>query len=124
MTSDERSSQSLLDTSDESNSVVLVMTNCPSMDVAKELAEVILTKKLAACVNILPQVQSMYTWRGQREVATEVPLMIKTMQTSYLALQELLLQIHPYELPEIIALPITDGLPAYLQWVKTETGRS
>ncbi|MBI3284734.1 MAG: divalent-cation tolerance protein CutA [Burkholderiales bacterium] len=103
--------------------VLLVMTNVPDARTAQLIAEQLLQKKLAACVNILPQMRSLYVWNEQQEVASEIGLLIKTTETCYAALQTLIAELHPYDLPEIIAIPVADGLPAYLQWVRTETGR-
>uniref|UniRef100_A0A4W5LGS8 CutA divalent cation tolerance homolog n=1 Tax=Hucho hucho TaxID=62062 RepID=A0A4W5LGS8_9TELE len=75
---------------------------------------------LAACVNILAPCRSVYRWQGKVENTTEIPLLIKTTRACYAALAARLLQLHPYEVPEIIAVPLVAGLPAYLTWVATE----
>jgi len=77
--------------------------------------------RLAACVNILPRVQSVYRWQGAVESASEIPLLIKTTAANYPALENAIRAQHPYEIPEIIALPVERGLPAYLNWVAAET---
>lgn len=100
---------------------LLVLTNCPDEEVANTIALAVVEARLAACVNILPRVQSIYRWQGKVESATEIPVFIKSTATSYPALEKLIRQHHPYEVPEIIALPVAHGLPAYLNWVAAET---
>lgn len=105
------------------DTVLLVLTNCPDKDSAGMITTHILQNKLAACVNIMPEMLSLYTWQGKQESAAEVQLQIKTTALALPALQRLISDLHPYDLPEIIALPVVAGLPAYLQWVQQETGR-
>ena len=100
---------------------LLVLTNCPDEEVANAIALAVVEARLAACVNILPRAQSVYRWQGKVESATEIPVFIKSTATSYPALEKLIRQHHPYEVPEIIALPVAHGLPAYLNWVAAET---
>jgi len=100
--------------------IQLVITNCPDEETANRIALAVVEEKLAACVNILPRVQSIYRWQGAVESAVEVPLLIKTAAAAYPALEAAIRERHPYDVPEIIALPITAGLPAYLNWVATE----
>lgn len=100
---------------------LLVLTNCPDEEVANTIALAVVEARLAACVNILPRAQSVYRWQGKVESATEIPVFIKSTATSYPALEKLIRQHHPYEVPEIIALPVAHGLPAYLNWVAAET---
>ena len=100
---------------------LLVLTNCPDEEVASTIALAVVEARLAACVNILPRVQSIYRWQGRVESATEIPLFIKSTATSYPALETIIRRHHPYEVPEIIALPVAHGLPAYLNWVAAET---
>ena len=99
----------------------LVITNCPDEETANRIALALVEEKLAACVNILPRVQSIYRWQGAVESAVEVPLLIKTTAACYPALEAAIRERHPYDVPEIIALPVTAGLPAYLNWVAEET---
>ena len=100
---------------------LLVLTNCPDEETANAIALAVVEAKLAACVNILPRVQSIYRWQGIVESATEIPLFIKSTAAHYPALEKLIASLHPAEIPEIIALPIAQGLPAYLNWVAAET---
>jgi periplasmic divalent cation tolerance protein len=100
---------------------LLVITNCPDEDTANAIALAAVEARLAACVNILPRVQSVYRWQGKVESASEIPLLFKTTAANYPALEANIRERHPYELPEIIALPISQGLPAYLNWVAAET---
>lgn len=102
---------------------VLVLTNLPDHASADSLARSLLEQRLAACVNLLPAVQSLYRWQGAIETAQEVALWIKTSQARYAELEAAIRAAHPYELPEIIALPVVAGLPAYLAWVHAETKR-
>ncbi len=101
--------------------VLLVLTNLPDTESARSLARVLVESRLAACVNLMPGVQSVYRWQGAIEQAHEVSLLIKTTRSHYAQLQQAIISHHPYELPEVIAMPITDGHPAYLRWVATET---
>ena len=100
---------------------LLVLTNCPDEEVANAIALAVVEGRLAACVNILPRAQSIYRWQGRIESATEIPLLIKSTAASYPALEQAIRALHPHEVPEIIALPIKRGLPAYLNWVAEET---
>jgi periplasmic divalent cation tolerance protein len=101
--------------------ILIVMTNLPNAQAAEAIASTLVKSRLAACVNLLPAVQSVYRWQGKVERATEVTLLIKTTQRHYAALEAAIRAAHPYELPEVIALPVTTGLPSYLQWIITET---
>ena len=100
---------------------LLVITNCPDEACANAIALAAVEARLAACVNILPRVQSVYRWQGAVEAASEVPLLIKTTAAAYPALEAKIRELHPYELPEIVALDIARGLPAYLAWLAAET---
>ncbi|MCM8662000.1 divalent-cation tolerance protein CutA [Accumulibacter sp.] len=100
---------------------LLVLTNLPDRSAADALAEELVAARLAACVNILAPCRSVYRWQGAIESAEEVPLLIKTSEERFPALAAAIRRRHPYELPEVIALPIVDGLPEYLAWVAGET---
>ncbi|MGV0952379.1 MAG: divalent-cation tolerance protein CutA [Azonexus sp.] len=100
---------------------LLVLTNCPDEESANAIALALVEERLAACVNILPRVQSIYRWEGVVESATEIPLLIKATAANYSALETAIRDRHPYTVPEIIALPVERGLPAYLDWIASET---
>ncbi len=102
-------------------SFVCILTTLPDPTSARQLARRLVEERLAACVNVLDGCTSVYRWQGTVEEASEVVLVIKTVQDRYAALETFLRQQHPYELPEIIALPIAQGLPEYLDWVGAET---
>jgi len=95
----------------------LLITTCPDTAVANKLAHTLLENHLAACVNILPNIQSVYEWKGEIVSDAEVLLFIKTRREHYAAIEQVLLKQHPYEVPELIALPIETGLPSYLAWL-------
>ncbi|MDA0812625.1 MAG: divalent-cation tolerance protein CutA [Verrucomicrobia bacterium] len=97
---------------------LLVLSNFPDNDTAKAAATALVEEQLAACVNLLPGVTSIYRWKGNTECANEVTALIKTTDDAFPKLQARLLELHPYEVPEIIALPIEAGLESYLSWVK------
>lgn len=103
------------------NSPLLVLCNTPDIACANTIARHLVEHRLAACVSILPMCRSLYTWQGRLEEANEIPLQIKTTTERYAELEQTLRRLHPYELPEIIALPISAGLPAYLNWMTHET---
>jgi periplasmic divalent cation tolerance protein len=97
----------------------LVYCTCPDAATAEQIAGNLVEKGLAACVNILPGILSVYQWKGKRESDQEHLLMIKTTRSAYPCLEQAILQLHPYELPEIIAVPINQGLAGYLAWIDT-----
>ncbi len=101
---------------------ILVLTQLPDRASAQGLARALVEGRLAACVSIGASVESLYHWRGQIETAQEVPVAIKTRAGHYAAVEAAILARHPYELPEILAVPITHGLARYLEWIGTETG--
>ena len=101
----------------------LVISNCPDHAVAVKIADTLVERELAACVNILPEIKSIYKWKGKLERDAEHMLLIKTEKTRYDAVQEAILAMHPYELPEIIAVPIAKGLPDYLAWVSNSINK-
>ena len=102
-------------------SMLLVLTNLPDRESAETLAAALVAERLAACVNILPACRSVYRWKGVVEVGDEVPLLIKTTEARYAALEGAIRARHSYEMPEIVAIPITQGLPGYLAWLEAET---
>lgn len=106
---------------DTPTQALLVIANCPDEACANRIALAVVEAGLAACVNLLPRVQSVYRWQGAIESASEVPLLIKTTAGRYTELETAIRELHPYDVPEIIALPIAQGLPAYLDWLAAET---
>jgi periplasmic divalent cation tolerance protein len=104
--------------------LVLIITNFPDKKGAVKLAEALIDQHLAACVNFLNPCISIYRWQDKIESVEEVPVWIKTQRQHYKRVEQLIKMMHPYELPEVIMVPIMNGLPAYLQWVADETFRS
>ena len=102
-------------------SCLLVFTNLPDRASAEKLAALLIEQRLAACVNVLAPCISSYRWEGKVQRDEEHPMLIKTAQDRYTELEAAIRANHPYELPEIVAVPIGGGLPAYLQWVESET---
>jgi len=96
---------------------LLVFTTLPDASSARALAETLVAERLAACVNVLAPCESIYRWRGKVERAAETPLLIKTTRERYAALEAAVRAAHPYELPELIAVPVACGLAGYLDWV-------
>ncbi len=102
-------------------STLLVLTNLPDRASAERLAGLLIERRLAACVNILAPCRSVYRWKGAVQRDEEHPLLVKTSADRYALLEAAIRDAHPYELPEIIAVPVERGLPAYLAWVEAET---
>jgi periplasmic divalent cation tolerance protein len=102
-------------------SALLVFTHLPDRAVAERIAGLLVEQKLAACVSVLSPCRSVYRWKGALQRDEEHPLLIKTTAERYPALEQALRAAHPYELPEIIAVSVERGLPAYLEWVAAET---
>jgi periplasmic divalent cation tolerance protein len=102
--------------------IIIVFTTWPDATAARAAAETLVREKLAACASVLPGVESIYRWKGNVERAAEVLAIIKTTAPHYAALEQRLRTLHPYEVPEIVSLRVSDGLPAYLQWVAESCG--
>jgi periplasmic divalent cation tolerance protein len=100
--------------------VIAVLTNLPDSESAFNLARELVHLRLAACANVLPRISSFYRWEGKQEQAEEHPLLLKTTAERYPQLESAIRQRHPYALPEIIAWPVTAGLPEYLSWIEDE----
>lgn len=100
---------------------LIVLTNMPDEASAAALATELIALRVAACVNILAPCRSLYRWNDEVQHDAEHPLLIKTTRTRYAALEAAIRARHPYELPEIVAVPVVAGLPAYLDWVAAET---
>jgi len=90
---------------------------CPNLETARTIAKELLQKKLVACVNLVPQVTSLYWWQGEIQEDSEVLLIAKTQQACLDDLTATLPQLHPYSVPELLVLPVETGLPAYLKWI-------
>jgi periplasmic divalent cation tolerance protein len=101
--------------------MLIVMTTVPDHDVATRIARALIDRKLAACVNVLAACTSVYRWKSNIETATEVPMLIKTRAAIYEEVESAIKSLHPYELPEIVAVPVAAGLADYLDWVRSET---
>ena len=101
---------------------LLVLTNLPDRAAAESLADALIADQLAACVNILAPCRSVYRWQGSVQHDEEHPLLIKTTEERYAALEQAIRARHPYELPEIVAVRIERGFAAYLEWLAAETG--
>jgi periplasmic divalent cation tolerance protein len=100
--------------------VLIVLCTCPDTAQAERLATGLVENKFAACVNILPEIRSIYRWEGKVHQDGEVLALVKTTRQAYEGLQQWLLRHHPYEVPEILALPVVEGSENYLEWVINE----
>ena len=101
--------------------ILLCLCTAPDAETARTIADTVVAERLAACATLLPGARSVYRWQGQVEHADEVQLLLKTTRTCLPALQARIVALHPYELPELIAVEAAGGLPAYLDWVAAET---
>lgn len=99
--------------------LVVVLVTCP-LDRSGPLARALVQERLVACVNRLPEVTSVYRWEGEVQEDSESLLVMKTTSKGFPRLRDRVLELHPYDLPEILALPVVDGLPGYLSWVVDE----
>jgi periplasmic divalent cation tolerance protein len=95
----------------------VVLTTCASLEEARKIAHALIERRLAACVNIVPQVESVYRWQGKVETATEWLLVIKTTAGMFARVRDVLHQLHSYEIPECIAIGIENGSATYLDWI-------
>jgi periplasmic divalent cation tolerance protein len=103
------------------NSPIIAISTCGTLEEARKIATSLVEGRLAACVNIVPGVLSVYRWKGKMEEAPEFLLIIKTRGGLMADLKSRLQELHTYEVPELITLPVTGGLPAYLTWMGEET---
>lgn len=99
-------------------SLIIAYCTCPDMASAERISRGIVHQHMAACVNLVQGIHSIYEWEGKIQHDNEVLLIIKTTQDRLGAIRHLIEEQHPYELPELIATPIVDGLPDYLEWIK------
>lgn len=102
-------------------SALLAISTCPDSATAANIAQALVEERLAACVNRLPGITSTYRWQGRVHDDAEILLLIKTTTARFDALRTRLVELHPYEVPELLALDVRDGLPAYLDWLVDET---
>jgi periplasmic divalent cation tolerance protein len=100
---------------------LLVLTTLPTADAAAEIAKVVVGEKLAACANILPALRSIYRWQGKVQDENEVLVLLKTQRVHYPRLKARILELHPYDVPEVLAIPVEQGHAAYLEWIARET---
>jgi periplasmic divalent cation tolerance protein len=100
----------------------LLLSTVPNQEVGERIAAALVAERLAACVNILPGVTSIYHWQGAVQCDAECLLLIKTRKSLYTQVETRLLALHPYELPELVAVPLEGGLAGYLQWIQDNTG--
>lgn len=101
--------------------VVLIMTNAPDLLLAKRIAHLLIEEQLAACVNIGTVMLSVYGWNGDIEGAEEIPMLIKTTSDKQQAMIERLVELHPYDIPEAVVIPVLGGYAPYLDWVRSLT---
>lgn len=97
----------------------VVLVTCPDEKTARHIAEELVGSGQAACVNIVPQIQSVYRWQGKIESDQELLLIIKTVESSWPSLKATVSRLHPYDVPEIISLPVQQGSEAYLKWMES-----
>ena len=99
---------------------IVVLCTCPSAEEAEKIARLLVEQRLAACVNIVPGLRSIYRWKGQVEDAGEWLLLVKSRRSLFDQLRAAVERVHSYEVPEVIALHVVDGAPAYLEWLEHE----
>lgn len=109
------------DTPIMADDILIAYVTCPDDETAENIATALIDHNEAACVNIVPNLRSVYRWEGHVEIDNELLLLIKTTVASIENVRARVLALHPDELPEVIAVPVTHGLPAYLDWVREET---
>ena len=103
--------------------LICILSTAPSLPIARKLAKVLIQSKLAACVNIIPEIESHYVWKGKLEKSSEIQLLIKTRADLFKKIESFLKKNHPYEVPELIQLAITRGSSAYFNWMKASTDK-
>jgi periplasmic divalent cation tolerance protein len=101
---------------------MLVLTTLPNADAAAEMAKSIVDERLAACANLFPAVRSIYKWEAKVEDQNEVLVLFKTRQEHFERLKSRILELHPYEVPEVLAIPVEQAYQPYLEWLARETG--
>ena len=106
-----------------STQVVTVLTTAPDAQVAEELGRALVSERLAACANVIPGVSSIYWWEGEVHREGEALVLLKTTASRVEALEARVVELHPYDVPEVLALPVSSGHQPYLEWVVAEVGR-
>ena len=101
---------------------LVVLVTAPSPDQAAEIARALVEERLAACGNVVPAIRSIYRWEGKVHEDAEALLVLKTTRGRFEALRDRVLALHPYDVPEVLALPVEAGNAAYLAWIAAETG--
>src|SRR6201984_1257487 len=102
--------------------ILLALSTFPDAEVARRISNQLVTERFAACANILPGVESIYRWKDKIESGNEILVFCKVSEDRQSAFQDKLRSLHPYDLPEIIFVPVASGLPEYLQWVNESCG--
>ncbi|MEO0444631.1 MAG: divalent-cation tolerance protein CutA [Verrucomicrobiota bacterium] len=111
-------------TDSSSDSVALVLTTFPDLDQARQIGTKLVERQLIACITLLPPALSIYQWKETLEQNEEVPALLKTTRAAISPLQNDLLSLHPYEVPEFLVIPVEGGLPSYLSWVRAQVNVS
>jgi periplasmic divalent cation tolerance protein len=106
----------------DATNIRIALTTCPSLDVARDLARAIVDARLAACVNVVPGLTSIYRWQGEVQESSEVLLMMKTTAEHLPAMMDAVRQLHSYDVPEFLALNVESGNPRYIDWLFTSVG--
>jgi periplasmic divalent cation tolerance protein len=101
---------------------IVILSTCSDEEEAERIARALVDARLAACVNVLPKMRSFYRWKGEVEDATECLLVIKSSRPLFGELRSALEKAHSYEVPEVVALPVVDGAPNYLNWLHENLG--
>jgi periplasmic divalent cation tolerance protein len=102
--------------------ILLALSTFPDAETARRISNELVAQKFVACANIMPSVESIYTWKGKIEKADETLVFFKLSEVRQAAFQEKLRSLHPYDVPEIVFVPISSGLPDYLRWVADNCG--
>ena len=104
------------------DTILLALSTFPDAAIARRISNQLVSERFAACANILPSIESIYRWKGKIESANETLVFFKVSDDRQSAFQDKLRSVHPYDVPEIIFLPVASGLPEYVQWVKENCG--
>jgi periplasmic divalent cation tolerance protein len=104
--------------------ILLALSTFPDADTARQISDQLVTERFAACANILPSVESIYRWKDNIESGNETLVLFKLSEDRQSAFQDKLRSVHPYDVPEIIFVPVAGGLPEYLQWVSESCGQA